>query len=117
MNNSQTDRVLAIILHLSGFLNGALPIVVPLLIWFFKKDESFFVRAHGKAALNFQLSVILIGLLAVLFVFFTIGLGAIIVAPLALIFGCLYVYFIVTAAWVANKGLLYKYPFSWEFIK
>lgn len=117
MYTTKSERILAIILHLSGFLNGAMPIVVPLLIWILKKRTSYFIDAHEKAALNFQISVLVLGLLATLFMFFTIGLGAIIVVPLGLIFVCLYVYFIISAAIASNKGLLYKYPFSWSFLR
>jgi len=114
--DTKTERVLAMILHLSGFLNGVFPLVVPLLIWFLKKEESFFLKEHGRAAINFQLSVIILGLIATLFITLTIGLGTIIVLPLAIVFGLLYIYFIVLATIAANDGQLYTYPISWEII-
>ncbi|NIJ44337.1 hypothetical protein FHR24_000776 [Wenyingzhuangia heitensis] len=114
--DTKTERVLAMILHLSGFLNGALPLVVPLLIWVLKKEDSFFIKEHGRAAINFQLSVIILGIGAALFIFFTIGIGAFLVAPLAIVFGLLYVYFIIMATITASNGQLYKYPISWEII-
>ncbi|MEN8765917.1 MAG: DUF4870 domain-containing protein [Wenyingzhuangia sp.] len=112
-----TEKVLAIILHLSGFLNGVFPIVVPLLIWLIKKDESSFINEHGKSALNFQLTVIILGVFAVLFTLFTFGLGAIFTFPLALIFGVLYIIFIVIATLNASRGQLYRYPVSLNIIK
>ena len=114
--DTKTERALAMVLHLSGFLNGVLPLVVPLIIWLLKKEESFFIKEHGRAAINFQLSVIILGIGAALFIFLTIEIGAFLVAPLALIFGLLYIYFIVMATITASKGQLYKYPISWEII-
>ena len=115
--DTRTERILAMALHLSGFLNGVFPIIIPLFIWFWKKDESFFLKEHGKAALNFQLSIIILAIGAALFILLTIGLGAFIVAPIAIVFGLLYIYFIIMATITAANGQLYKYPFSWELIK
>ncbi|MDO6802733.1 DUF4870 domain-containing protein [Wenyingzhuangia sp. 1_MG-2023] len=115
--DNKTEKILAMILHLSGFLNGTFPIIIPLIIWLLKKDESYFIREHGKAALNFQLSILILGTVAALFVFLTIGLGATVVIPLAIIFGFLYIYFIVIATLAAYNGQLYRYPFSLEIIK
>lgn len=114
--DTKTERILAIIIHLSGFLNGILPLVIPLGIWIVKKEESFFLRAHGKAAINFQLSAIILATIATVFIFFTIGLGAIIVIPLAAIYGILYIYFIIMASITASNGQLYQYPLTWEIV-
>lgn len=114
--DTKTERVLAMLLHLSGFLNGMLPLVIPLLVWILKKDESFFLKEHGRSAINFQLSAIILSVLSGVFIFFTIGLGALIVIPLAIIYGLLYIYFIIMATITANNGQLYKYPLTWELI-
>ncbi len=114
--DTKTERILAIIVHLSGFLNGILPLVIPFGIWIVKKDESFFLKEHGKAAINFQLSAIILALIAGTFIFFTIGLGTIIVVPLAIIYGLLYIYFIIIATITASNGQLYKYPLTWDII-
>lgn len=114
--DTKTERVLAMILHLSGFLNGMLPLIIPLLIWFLKKEESFFIKEHGRSAINFQLSVIILGAIATLFITLTIGLGALIVFPLGIVFLLLYIYFIVMATIAANNGQLYTYPIGWEII-
>lgn len=114
--DTKTERVLAVILHLSGFLNGVLPLVVPIVIWLTKKDESFFINEHGKSAINFQLSALILGVTATAFIFLTIGLGALIVIPLAFIYGFLYIYFIIMATLKAYNGQLYKYPLTFTII-
>lgn len=111
----KTERSLAMLLHLSGFLNGVFPIVIPLVIWLLKKDSSNFIKEHGKTALNFQLSVLILGAVASLFVVFTIGIGALIIIPLAFIFGLLYIMMILTATIKAYQGELYEYPWCWKF--
>jgi len=115
--DTRTEKNLAMVIHLSAFINGVFPIVIPLLIWLLKKDESYFINEHGKSALNFQLTTLIIGLGAVTFGVFTFGLGLIIVAPLAVVFGIVYIIFIVLATINASNGQLYKYPFSFNLIK
>lgn len=116
--DKSTEKVLAMVLHLSGFLSGVMfPIVVPLVIWLLKKDESKFLDHHGKSALNFQLTMLIIGGGAFVFTLFTFGLGAIIVVPLAVILGLLYIIFIIIATINASGGQTYEYPISFKLIK
>ncbi|GGF81593.1 DUF4870 domain-containing protein [Wenyingzhuangia marina] len=117
MIDTRTEKTLAIIIHLSIFLSGFLPIVIPLVIWLLKKDESQFINEHGKSALNFQLTMLIVGAAALLFSLFTFGLGAFLMVPLAIILGVLSIIFVVIAAINASGGQLYKYPISLELIK
>ncbi|ANW94992.1 hypothetical protein AXE80_01210 [Wenyingzhuangia fucanilytica] len=115
--DTRTEKVLAMILHLSAFLSGVFPIVIPLIIWLLKKDESQFINEHGKSALNFQLTMLIIGAGAIVFTLFTFGLGAFILIPLAIILGLFSLIFVIIATINASGGLLYKYPISIELIK
>src|SRR5262249_28231026 len=56
--NGADQASLAMILHLSAIFTGML---VPLIIWLTKKDESRFVDFHGRQCLNFQLSIGVLG--------------------------------------------------------
>lgn len=52
----------AFLIHLSAFTGYFIPlgsILVPLIVWNLKKDESEFVNQHGKEAVNFNLSFLL----------------------------------------------------------
>lgn len=115
--DTRTEKTLAMVLHLSAFLSGIFPIVVPLVIWLLKKDESQFINEHGKSALNFQLTMLIIGAGAVVFSLFTFGLGAFLMIPLAIILGVLTIIFVIIATINASGGQLYKYPISLELIK
>ena len=52
--------MLAHLLPLLGFLIPGMNIVVPLLIWLTKRNESAFLDHHGREALNFQISLTLL---------------------------------------------------------
>ncbi|MCF6168359.1 DUF4870 domain-containing protein [Lutibacter sp.] len=121
---TQNDKNYSSITHLSSFSGWFFPfgnIIVPLVLWSAKKNESSYIDIHGKSAVNFQLSLLLYGfLLTLLFVpivIFTLGLGLI-----AIIIGIIPVILfkialIIIASMKASNGEFYKYPFTIEFIK
>jgi len=90
----------------------------PLLVWQMKKNEFPSVEVHGKAALNFQLTVLIAA--AVVFAagfvltFIVIGFFLIPVAILIVLCG---VVFGIIAGIKANEGKDYQYPYSFEFVK
>ncbi len=52
----------ALFAHLSSFCGYLIPfgnILGPLVIWLIKKNESEFVNLHGKASVNFQISLLI----------------------------------------------------------
>ena len=60
---------LAAIIHLSTFSKFFIPLgnfILPLILWTMNKDKSEFVDEHGKQAINFQLSILLYGIAAVI---------------------------------------------------
>lgn len=121
---TRNDKNYSSITHLSGFAGCFFPfgnIIVPLVLWLAKKNESSYIDAHGKAAVNFQLSLILYGfLLALLIVpiaILTLGLGIIAIVIGIIPALILYCVFIISASIKANNGEYYNYPFTIEFIK
>jgi hypothetical protein len=93
-------------------------ILGPLLVWQIKKNEFPSVEIHGKAALNFQITVTLATLAgaAVAFVlaFFCVGW---LLFPLVGLLWVAGIVFAVIAGLKANNGEDYKYPYSFEFVK
>jgi len=121
---TQNDKNYSSITHLSGFAGWFFPfgnIIAPLILWSAKKNESAFIDAHGKAAVNFQLSILLYCiLLAILFVpiaIFTLGLGVIAIVLGIIPAVILKFILIISASIKANNGEHYNYPFTIEFIK
>ncbi|MDO9274737.1 MAG: DUF4870 domain-containing protein [Lutibacter sp.] len=121
---TQNDKNYSSITHLSSFAGCIFPlgnVIAPLVLWSAKKNESAYIDTHGKAAVNFQLSLMLYAfLLAMLIIpltIFTLGLGLI-----AVILGFIPVILIIIAAIIsasikATHGEYYHYPFTIEFIK
>ena len=121
---TQNDKNYSSITHLSGFAGWFFPfgnIIAPLVMWAAKKNDSTYIDVHGKAAINFQLSIILYCFLLVILILpitiLTLGLGliAIIIAIIPAII--LKIVLIISASIKANNGEYYDYPFTIEFIK
>ena len=110
-------RMLSMFCHLGG-LAALLPIlpvvggiIAPLIIWQIKKDEHPFVDEQGKEAVNFQISILIYELVAILLLFACIGIPLL---PAVIVFD---IVFLVIAAIKANDGLHYRYPLCIRFIK
>lgn len=90
----------------------------PLLVWQIKKNEFPSVVEHGKAALNFQLTVLIVLLVgivaAVLLSFVCVGF---LLFPVIAIIGLAGLVFAVIAGIKANNGEAYRYPWSLTLIK
>jgi uncharacterized Tic20 family protein len=110
-------RMWAMWCHLSG-LAGLLPVIpgigcviAPLIIWQMKKEVSPFVDENGKEALNFQISILIYGVVAGLLIFACVG---IVLLPAVVVFD---IVFLIIAALKANSGEHYRYPLTIRFVK
>jgi len=101
---------LSALLGLTGFVFGFF--LGPLVLWLIKKDEMPFVDANGKNALNFQISMMIYGVVTSLLMCIP-PLGLIIWGALTLID----VIFTIIATINANNGQVATYPISIKFIK
>jgi uncharacterized Tic20 family protein len=107
--------------HLSALAGFVVPLgslLGLLLVWQIKKKEIPAVDPHGKASLNFQITAVLItliaGVLAFALSFVCIGFLLIPVVALVPIAAMI---FAIIAGIKANNGEEYRYPFMWELIK
>ena len=93
-------------------------IIGPLIIWQIKKNEFPSVDIHGKAALNFQITVTLAAFIsaasAFVLSFFCVGYLLIPLVLLAVLAGMV---FAIIAGIKASNGEDYKYPWSLELVK
>ena len=104
---------------LAGFIGVPFGnIIGPLMVWQIKKNEFPSVDVHGKAALNFQITVTLAAMVAaaVMFVGIFICVGWLLL-PVVILIGLAGLIFPIIAGIKANNGENYKYPFSIEFVK
>tara|TARA_R110002049_G_scaffold71370_1_gene183849 strand:+ start:4880 stop:5338 length:459 start_codon:yes stop_codon:yes gene_type:complete len=152
MFNTMPDnhqKNIATFIHLSTFSRFIVPFgnfIGPIILWVSNKDKSEFIDAHGKQAINFQLSIliyaIIIGTISIPFFIFKIFHGFEFIdfngfhdfhinigkaSPLLYItggFGVLAVIgfilelvFIIKASLKARDGELYQYPVTINFLK
>jgi uncharacterized Tic20 family protein len=103
------DKLWIVLSHLSPFLGVG--IIVPLIIWLVKKDDSELVAYHAKEALNFHISVFLYALACWLAVFVLIGF---VLLPVLVVVA--FILAIVAAVKSAN-GERYRYPYILRLIK
>lgn len=109
------ERTMAMLCHLSALAGFVIPwigsIIGPLIVWLLKKDESALVDAHGKKALNFQISIFIYCAVALLLAFVIIGI------PLLIGLGIFNLVMIIVNSVKANKGEEVTYPLAIPFIK
>ena len=103
------DRVLALVAHLAG---PFLPVVVALIVWLTRREQSPFLDQHGKEALNFQLASLVVSTAVGISALFTCGLTGVLLPPLWLV----QLVFAILASVKANEGQPYRYPVSLRLI-
>jgi hypothetical protein len=99
------SALLGVFLHFPGHL------IPPLIIWLAKRDQSPEIDAHGKEAVNFQLSMLLYNLIAAVFCIILIGFAFLIILWI------LNAVFAIIAAIQASDGKFYRYPITIRFIQ
>lgn len=122
LNPENQARTWNMLCHLSALAGlTAIPfanILGPLLVWQIKKNEIPSVDIHGKAALNFQITVTLAVFVSAAagfaLSFFCVGY---LLIPVAVVVGLAGLVFAVIAGIKANNGEDYKYPYSIDFVK
>ncbi|MGE3109287.1 MAG: DUF4870 domain-containing protein [Phycisphaerales bacterium] len=95
------ERTYAVLTHLAPvmayvFTGGILSIIAPLVMWMARRKESPFLDDHGREAVNFQLTLLIVAVAS----FFVLLVPVI-------IFG---VVMSIVAAVAANRGQFYRYP-------
>ena len=119
-SNESQARTWNMLCHLSALAGFIIPfgnILGPLLIWQIKKLEFPSVVVHGKAALNFQITVTIAAIggivVALILSFFCVGY---LLFPLVILIGLAGLVFAVIAGIKANEGKEYNYPWSLKLV-
>ena len=102
---SHASALLGVFLHFPGHLLG------PLIVWLAKRDDSPEIDAHGREALNFQISMLIYNIVAA--VFCLILIGFVFLAILWVLNAVL----VIIAAIQASDGKFYRYPMTIRFIQ
>jgi hypothetical protein len=100
--------------HLTAFAAFLIPlgsIIAPLIVWLVKRDQSEFVGDQGKEALNFNISVLLAGIICGVLVWVFIGI---------LLGVALFIFWLtmtIIAGIKASEGVRYRYPVTLRLVK
>jgi len=116
---ARTWNMLCHLSALAGFIGVPFGnILGPLIVWQLKKNEFPSVDAHGKAALNFQITVTLAAMVtvAVMLVGMFLCVGWLLF-PVVILIGLAGLIFPIIAGIKASNGEDYKYTWSIEFVK
>jgi uncharacterized Tic20 family protein len=110
---AEKDRQLAVLMHLSALIGYFIPLanlLIPLVVWAVKKDESADIDAVGREVINFNLSMLIYAVVGFILTFVLIG----VLVLLGLwIFGIVVT---IIAALRANDGWRYRYPVTIRFL-
>ena len=128
----QNIRTWSMLVHLAALAVFIFPpglVLGPLIVWQIKKNELPEIDAHGKQAVNFQLTVIIINIILVFLIFGSLGAAFFWRSPFYLfgpgfglgmllwLFNLAAIILAVVAGLRANSGQFYRYPFAIPFIK
>jgi uncharacterized Tic20 family protein len=116
---SQSDeRLWATLIHVGGILIG---FISPLIGYLVLKDRSSFVREHSRQALNFQITMAIAQVanvvLGIILGIVSFGLWLVVQWLISIAIWVVVVIFSILAAMAANKGEMYRYPLSIQFVK
>jgi uncharacterized protein len=111
---TQDERTWGMLAHLTAFSGFLIPlgnVIAPLIVWLIKRDQSPFVADQGKEALNFNISVLLAGLVCGVLVWVFIGI---------LLGVALFIFWLamtIIAGLKASEGIRYRHPFTLRLLK
>ena len=99
------SALLGVFIHFPGH------VLAPLIVWLLKRDESPEIDAHGKEALNFQISMLIYNIVAAVFCLVLIGF---LLLPILWVLNAV---FVIIAAIKASDGEFYRYPMTIRFLQ
>nr|MDT0252516.1 DUF4870 domain-containing protein [Endozoicomonas sp.] len=113
---NRDDKNMAVMAHLLplfGFMVPGVNIVIPLVIWFLKRNKSLYIEHHARESLNFQITI---SLLVVLWIVLKLMLVGLLLLPLVPVIVIVVLVFMVRAAMKAGRGEFYRYPLSLRLV-
>jgi uncharacterized protein len=111
-NISSDENIWSMFMHFSllcGFLLPVAGLIVPIVMWQVKKDESELIDRHGRIIVNWIITYIIYAIASGILCLIVIGiplLGALFIAGIV---------FPIIGGIKANNGELWPYPFSIKF--
>jgi uncharacterized Tic20 family protein len=110
------ERMWAMFCHLAALVGYVIPfpfasVVGPLVVWMIKREQYPLVQDQGKESVNFQISMAIYAIGALILIFIVIGV------PILIGLAIFDLVCIIIATMKANEGVAYRYPLCIRFIK
>lgn len=105
--NPADEKMWATLIHVGSLFFTLLAPLVGFLVF---KDRGPFVRAHAATALNFQLTLLIVGIVGAILTIVIVGIFILIAA------GIVAIIFPIIAAVQASRGQWYQYPLAIRFV-
>ena len=105
---SKDAKNMGMLCHLLGLLTNFLG---PLILWIVKKDDDPFIDDQGKEALNWQITMMIAGIVGGITAAICIGVVILIAAGICNIIFC------IMGCIKASEGIAYRYPFCLRLVK
>ena len=113
VDQDREARLWGMFLHLSVFTGYIVPIlglIAPILIWQIYKETLPLIDEHGRNLMNWLISAFIYAIACGLLSIIVIGI------PLLIALALLSIIFPIVAGIKANQGVVWKYPFSIQFL-
>ncbi|MHC4738475.1 MAG: DUF4870 domain-containing protein [Planctomycetota bacterium] len=104
---STEARNMAMLCHLLGIAG----FFAPLVIWLNEKDKHKFVNEHGRAAINYQISIIIYSIASCMLCVIIVGFFMFIALVI------MHIIFVIMGAVKAGKGEPWQYPIAIQLLK
>ena len=100
--------------HLAALVAAffALAFVGPLVVWLLRRGDDAFAAEHGREALNFNLTALIVLVAGSIIGILTLGIGFIALA----VYGVLWLVWTIQGAIAASNGRPYRYPLTIRFV-
>jgi uncharacterized Tic20 family protein len=111
---SNDERMYGMLCHVLAFVGFVVPlgnVIGPLVIWLIKREQYAYVDAQGKESLNFQISILIYGIISSILIVIFIGILT------SIIIGIAWIILTIIGTVRAYEGRHYKYPLTIRFIK
>lgn len=111
---SAEEKQMAMFCHLASLAGYVIPfgnIFGPMVLWLMKRETMPFVDKEGKESLNFQISMTIYMIVAVILCFFCIGV------PLLISLAIFDIVVVVMACLESSKGNAYRYPLCLRLVE
>ena len=116
------ERTWALLAHIGTLVSAwfALGLLAPLITLLVKGGSSPFVRRHSIESLNFQISLLIYGVVAAIvslvLTLVTFGLALLVIIPAAAVIAVTLLVFVVLATMRASNGEDYRYPLTLRLV-